>query len=89
LLILASILHVPIIGISRGSKVDNFLAPFGHTSAGTVDECNFDHMQTELDRLIEFRAEFEIASTAVHDMLLQRLAAAQLRLAEVIRAARP
>lgn len=84
LLILASILHVPIIGISRGSKVDNFLAPFGHTSAGTVDECDFDHMQRELDRLIEFRAEFEIASTAVHDMLLQRLAAAKLRLAAVL-----
>ncbi|MCF7817480.1 MAG: polysaccharide pyruvyl transferase family protein [Kiritimatiellales bacterium] len=84
LLILASILHVPIIGISRGSKVDNFLAPFGHTSAGTVDECDFDHMQRELDRLIEFRAEFEIASTAVHDMLLQRLETAKTRLAAVL-----
>jgi polysaccharide pyruvyl transferase WcaK-like protein len=84
LLILASILHVPIIGISRGSKVDNFLAPFGHTSAGTVDECNFDHMQSELDRLIEFRAEFEIASTAVHEMLIQRLETAKVRLAAVL-----
>jgi polysaccharide pyruvyl transferase WcaK-like protein len=84
LLILASILHVPIIGISRGSKVDNFLAPFGHTSAGTVDECDFDHMQRELDRLIGFRAEFEIASTAVHEMLLQRLETAQARLATVL-----
>jgi polysaccharide pyruvyl transferase WcaK-like protein len=51
LLILASVLHVPIIGISRGSKVDNFLTAFGHTSAGSVDECDFDHMQSELDRL--------------------------------------
>ena len=84
LLILASILHVPIIGISRGSKVDNFLAPFGHTPAGTVDECNFDHMQRELDRLIESRAEFEIASTAVHEMLLQRLEEAKARLAELL-----
>jgi polysaccharide pyruvyl transferase WcaK-like protein len=84
LLILASVLHVPIIGISRGTKVDNFLAPFGHTSAGSVDECDFDHMQSELDRLIESRDEFEEVSTAVHEMLLLRLEEAKARLAEVL-----
>ncbi|QBG48285.1 hypothetical protein EGM51_13110 [Verrucomicrobia bacterium S94] len=84
LLILASVLHVPIIGISRGSKVDNFLTMFDHVSAGSVDECDFDHMQTELDRLIESRAEFEEVSTAVHNMLLQRLEEAKVRLAEVL-----
>jgi polysaccharide pyruvyl transferase WcaK-like protein len=84
LLILASVLHVPIIGISRGSKVDNFLSPFGHASAGTVDECDFDHMQAELDRLIESRDEFEAVSSSVHEMLLQRLDAAKVRLAEVL-----
>jgi polysaccharide pyruvyl transferase WcaK-like protein len=86
LLILASVLHVPIIGISRGSKVDNFLAPFGHTTAGSVDKCDFEHMQNELDRLIESRAEFEEVSTAVHEMLLQRLDEAKLRLAQVLQA---
>jgi hypothetical protein len=86
LLILASVLHVPIIGISRGSKVDNFLAPFGHASAGTVDACDFDHMQRELDRLIECRAEFEEVSTAVHEMLLQRLEPAKARLAGLLEA---
>jgi polysaccharide pyruvyl transferase WcaK-like protein len=84
LLILASIVHVPIIGISRGSKVDNFLAPFGHVSAGTVDECDFDHMQDELDRLIDCRAEFEEVSGAVREMLLQRLDTAKARLAELL-----
>lgn len=84
LLILASVLHVPIIGISRGSKVDNFLAPFGHVSAGSVDACDFDHMQRELDRLIDSREEFREVSTAVHDMLLQRLAEAKQRLAGVL-----
>jgi polysaccharide pyruvyl transferase WcaK-like protein len=86
LLILASVLHVPIIGISRGTKVDNFLAPFGHTSAGSVDECDFDHMQAELDRLIDSREEFREVSTAVHEMLLQRLDEAKLKLAEVLQA---
>lgn len=84
LLILASILHVPIIGISRGSKVDNFLAPFGHVSAGTVDECDFDHMQNELERLIDSREEFEAVSTAVHEMLLLRFEAAKCRFAELL-----
>ena len=86
LLILASVLHVPIIGISRGTKVDNFLTAFGHTSAGSVDECNFDHMQTELDRLIDSREEFREVSTAVHEMLLQRLDEAKLKLAQVLQA---
>ncbi len=84
LLILASIVHVPIIGISRGSKVDNFLAPFGHVSAGTVDECDFEHMQCELDRLIDCRDEFEEVSTFVREMLLQRLDAAKEKLAALL-----
>jgi len=84
LLILASVLHVPIIGISRGSKVDNFLAPFGQMSAGTVEQCDFDHMQSELDRLIECRTEFEEVSTAVHEMLIQRLEEAKARLAGLL-----
>jgi polysaccharide pyruvyl transferase WcaK-like protein len=84
LLILASVLHVPIIGISRGSKVDNFLTPFGHTSAGSVDECDFEHMRNEVDRLIDSRAEFEGVSTAVHEMLLQRLEKAKGRFAELL-----
>ncbi len=84
LLILASVLHVPIIGISRGSKVDNFLTLFDHVSAGSVDACDFDHMQAELDRLIDRREEFREVSAAVHDMLLQRLAAAEARLADLL-----
>ena len=85
LLILASVLHVPIIGISRGSKVDNFLTMFDHQSAGSVDECDFDHMQAELDRLIDSREEFKEVSTAVHEMLLQRLEEAKVQLAAVLK----
>ncbi len=84
LLILASVLHVPIIGISRGSKVDNFLSPFGHVSAGSVEECDFEHLQNELDRLIDSRDDFEEVSMAVHEMLLDRLEVAKGRLAELL-----
>jgi polysaccharide pyruvyl transferase WcaK-like protein len=85
LLILASIVHVPIIGISRGTKVDNFLAPFGQVSAGSVVQCDFDHMQSELDRLIDSREEFMEVSTYVHEMLLERLTDATTRLAELLK----
>jgi polysaccharide pyruvyl transferase WcaK-like protein len=84
LLILASVLHVPIIGISRGSKVDNFLAPFEQVSAGSVDACDFEHMQSELNRLIDSREEFSEISTAVHEMLLLRLADAKAKFSELL-----
>lgn len=84
LLILASLLHVPIIGISRGSKVDNFLFSFGHVSAGSVDECDFDHMQKELERLIDRQEEFAEVSSAVHEMLLERLEQAKGMLSKLL-----
>jgi polysaccharide pyruvyl transferase WcaK-like protein len=84
LLILAASMHVPIIGISRGSKVDNFLAPFGLKSAGTVDECDFSHLQQEVHRLLEERAEFESISRTVRAELLQRLEDAEMLFSDVL-----
>lgn len=88
LLILAAAVHVPIIGISRGTKVDNFLAPFGHISAGSVEACDFDHIQNELDRLIDSQIEFQEISIAVHNVLLERLEMAKGRLAELLNSIR-
>ena len=73
LLILASIAHVPIIGIARGSKVDNFLKPFGLKSVGDVDDCNFDLLWSETMRLLEHRGAFEEKSIAVRAEFLSRL----------------
>ncbi|MGE4490620.1 MAG: polysaccharide pyruvyl transferase family protein, partial [Kiritimatiellales bacterium] len=73
LLILASIVHVPIIGISRGSKVDNFLQPFGLTSVGDVDSCDFAALKNEVLRLLRSRTEFEEKSRDVRSRLLHRL----------------
>ncbi len=42
LLILASNVHVPVIGIERGSKIRNWLNNFNDTSAGTVANCDFE-----------------------------------------------
>jgi polysaccharide pyruvyl transferase WcaK-like protein len=84
LLILASILHVPIIGISRGSKVDNFLEPFGLTSVGSVESCDFGRLEGEFRRLLDDRAGFERRSRQVRQELLTRLERARVRLREVL-----
>jgi polysaccharide pyruvyl transferase WcaK-like protein len=84
LLILASIVHVPIIGISRGSKVDNFLRPFGLESAGSVESCCFDRLDREVRRLLNEREAFETTSKAVRETLLNRLDQATGRLRQVI-----
>lgn len=84
LLILASIVHVPLIGISRGSKVDNFLKPFGLSAVGSVEQCNFDLLNRETDRLLSHRDEFVSRSKEVRAELLQRLNSAIKRLDELI-----
>jgi polysaccharide pyruvyl transferase WcaK-like protein len=84
LLILASICHVPILGISRGSKVDNFLAPFGIQASGNVETCDFAALRRDTDYWIAHRAEFTARSTAVRQSLLDRLDGARRRLAEVL-----
>lgn len=85
LLILASTRHVPVIGISRGSKVDNFLRPFGLEPAGSVEDCDFDYLYEETMRLMRDRDAFQERSRAVREDLLKRLDRAQRLLKEVLR----
>lgn len=84
LLILGSIHHVPLIGISRGSKVDNFLAPFGLKAAGSVESCDFDALVRETRRLLKGRAAFEETSRRVRNDLLARLEVAREALASTL-----
>ncbi len=84
LLIFASILHVPIIGISRGSKVDNFLAPFGLRSVGRVEACDFNALRTEIVRLLDEKPAFQARSREVRQELLSRLAFARKQLKKAL-----
>lgn len=84
LLIFASIVSVPVIGISRGSKVDNFLAPFGLRSVGSVEQCDFDALQAETFRLLDAKDAFVERSRAVRGELLGRLDKARACLARVL-----
>jgi polysaccharide pyruvyl transferase WcaK-like protein len=81
LLILASVVQVPIVGISRGSKVDNFLSLFGLKSVGSVSSCDFDALKSEVLRLLEAAPSFrEQSKTVLHDGLARlELAQQQLR----------
>ncbi len=84
LLILASLVHVPIVGISRGSKVDNFLSLFGLESVGSVDACNFEGLKNEVLRLLAEAAPFREQSQSVLHDGLTRLEAAQRQLREFL-----
>lgn len=77
LLILGSIHHVPLIGISRGSKVDNFLEPFGVKAVGSVESCDFGALVRETSRLLEEGKAFRELSRKVRANLLERLDAAR------------
>ncbi len=85
LLILGSINHIPLVGISRGSKVDNFLAPFSLEAVGSVESCDFDRLVGETARWLDGRDEFRQRSEKVRADLLARLDRAMARLKEVLR----
>ena len=84
LLIFASIVHTPFIGISRGSKVDHFLAPYGLRSVGSVETCDFNAMYAEALRLLDGKAAFAARSREVRRNLLARLDASRKLLADVL-----
>ncbi len=84
LLIFASIAHVPIVGISRGSKVDAFLDPFGLRSVGSTEDCDFGRLRSEISRLLRERPTFEAESRKVRTHLLSRLDTAKRRLASTL-----
>jgi polysaccharide pyruvyl transferase WcaK-like protein len=84
LLFFASILHVPVIGISRGSKVDNFLAPFGLRSVGSVEACDFDALLSETLRLLDNKPAFQERSRVVRQEQLSRLNTAREQLKKAL-----
>jgi polysaccharide pyruvyl transferase WcaK-like protein len=84
LLIFASNVHTPFIGISRGSKVDHFLAPYGLRPVGSVETCDFEAMRAEALRLLDGKAAFAVCSREVRNNLLTRLDASRKLLVGVI-----
>ena len=84
LLILAMIAGVPIVGISRGSKIDTFLREFGLESAGTTEAPDFDRLFAESVRALDHREELIERIAAVRAGFRGRLGEAKIRLADVL-----
>jgi len=84
LLILASISHVPLVGISRGSKVDNYLALYGERPAGSFEDLNPDHCLTRVRYFLADPSDFITRSREVRAQMLVRLDAARAALGELL-----
>ena len=79
LLILATVSKIPIIGLSRGSKIDNFLHRLGEKSAGTVEEFELKEVKSFCDRLLQGKeAYLEQAGEGIDKMLAQALESRKL-----------
>lgn len=87
LLILGANAGTPGIGIERGSKISNWLANFGETPCGTVENCDYAAIMRRIDRILALpEAESRAAVRRVTDAMHRRLdAAAALLKRELLR----
>lgn len=83
LLILSANVATPIVGISRGSKVDNFLVQFGFSSAGSVENCDCAALCEKAESLIANPQQFKERCRDVYRNLHSRLQAAELLLKDI------
>lgn len=84
LLILASNVGTPVVGIARGSKIDNFLAALGRRSAGDVRDCDVAQLRSDVAALLADPGEFRRANERCRAEWRRRLAAAEERLRRVL-----
>jgi polysaccharide pyruvyl transferase WcaK-like protein len=73
LLILASISSIPLIGISRGSKVDSFLNQYGLTASGSVDDLNIPHLNAQVKQFLKDGDSFRLTGHHVRTNMLNNL----------------
>jgi polysaccharide pyruvyl transferase WcaK-like protein len=84
LLILATISKIPIVGLSRGSKIDNFLNRLGESSAGSVDDFDLSNIKNYCDRLIMNKAVYLKKSGRVIEEMKEQARESRKLLAEVL-----
>ncbi len=77
LLILSANIGTRIIGISRGSKVDNFIGQFGIKSVGDVFNCNFAAMKEQAENAIFKKDDWTNTREFVYKNLNNRLSNAE------------
>ena len=81
LLILSSNVGTPIVGVTCGSKIPNWLANFGLKDAGSVYECDFAAIKASVEKFIAANPAETMKSIAtVMDSLHKRLDSAAVKL---------
>ncbi len=77
LLLLASNANTPFLGLSRGSKIDNFLAEFGQRPIGSVEGCDPARLTAAVETVLQApKEEFRQLNQVVRTRLEQRLRSA-------------
>lgn len=84
LLILSANVGTPIVGISRGSKITNFMEKFGMSTAGSVDKCNFNLLTSQVEHAIKNPNEFTKRRSEVYELFEERMKFAEKMLVETI-----
>jgi len=64
-LILASLSDIPLVGISRGSKIDAFLRPFGLRPAGSFQNLDVAELEQQIRHRLARAVEFRQRAAAV------------------------
>ncbi len=80
LLILASNVGTPILGIARGSKLANWLANFGRDVEGSVQDCDWRKVTRHVLAEIAGSGDWKTVRDAAYERLTNRLAAARKEL---------
>jgi polysaccharide pyruvyl transferase WcaK-like protein len=84
LLILAANVGTPLVGIARGSKIDNFLSALGQPSPGDVDNCDLSILKKQVEVLLADPEPFRQANAQCRDLWLARLESAEKLLQETL-----
>lgn len=84
LLILSSIHRIPVIGISRGSKVTNFTRPLGIKDVGSVQTLDLTALESEICRLLGDKEGYQKVANEVMNDLETRLDHARKILRETL-----
>ncbi|MBQ8124244.1 MAG: polysaccharide pyruvyl transferase family protein, partial [Kiritimatiellae bacterium] len=77
LLILAANVGTPVLGIARGAKLANWLANFGRTVEGSVDDCDWTRVTDHVLAALKSRGDWDAVRAAAYGRLAARLAAAR------------
>ncbi len=73
LLILAANAGTPILGIARGSKLENWLSNFGRTVEGSIYDCDWKKVTRHVLQQLDDKGDWDERRQQAYDLLMKRL----------------